>query len=200
MNTTILIIVLVRSLSGRPSLSLHIFQVVELNQPGRTWSCLVRQKSSDVITPCVAHHKGFHLCQTRRQRQIWKQKNSRHLQSLGQSVGPSSGRIPTRSTTSTPPPLKLSSADPSRLSDLEISLHRRSRKCFKHTALEKVNRTSFINLRMPSVRYHAFHVLNLPCMIFLCIVTRSSLEVLLNFVVYIIYISQNNNSNREKWF
>mmetsp|Transcript_8421 Transcript_8421/g.18853 ORF Transcript_8421/g.18853 Transcript_8421/m.18853 type:complete len:274 (+) Transcript_8421:61-882(+) len=44
---------------------------------------LVRQKSSDVITPCVAHHKGFH---------------------------------------------------PSRLSDLEISLHRRSRKCFKHTA------------------------------------------------------------------
>ena len=54
MNTTILIIVLVRSLSGRPSLSLHIFQVVELNQPGRTWSCLVRQKSSDVITPCVA--------------------------------------------------------------------------------------------------------------------------------------------------
>jgi hypothetical protein len=33
--------------------------------------------------------------------------------------------------------------------------------------LEKVNRTSFVNLRMPSMRYHAFHVLNLPCMIFM---------------------------------
>ena len=126
----------------------------------------MRQKSSDVITPCVAHHKGFHLCQTRRQKRL-KDLKAEKLQSLGQSVGPSSGRIPTRSTTSTPPPLKLSSADPSRLSDLEISLHRRSRKCFKHTALEKVNRTSFVNLRMPSMRYHAFHVLNLPCMIFM---------------------------------